>query len=170
MEYTCNICIKNYSSYQSLWNHNKKFHTICIDKSKQYVNKSKHFECITCGKHLSCKQSKWRHEKTCKKSENKILLEENIKLKNEIKNIKKQNNKIINNINNGTINKNITINQFGNESINLLSYDDIKLLASSNFNALIEIVKLLNFNETFPENHNFCTTSLEGNYVNVLNY
>ena len=27
MEYKCNICNKLYSSYQSLWIHNKKFHT-----------------------------------------------------------------------------------------------------------------------------------------------
>lgn len=26
-KFICNICIKNYKSYQSLWNHNKKFHT-----------------------------------------------------------------------------------------------------------------------------------------------
>ena len=26
MEYICNICNKNYSSYQSLWIHNKKYH------------------------------------------------------------------------------------------------------------------------------------------------
>ncbi len=27
MEYRCNICNKDYSSYQSLWIHNKKYHT-----------------------------------------------------------------------------------------------------------------------------------------------
>ena len=27
MEYKCNICNKQYSSYQSLWIHNKKYHT-----------------------------------------------------------------------------------------------------------------------------------------------
>jgi hypothetical protein len=26
--YKCNICIKKYSSYESLWYHNKKFHLI----------------------------------------------------------------------------------------------------------------------------------------------
>lgn len=26
MHYRCNICNKDYSSYQSLWIHNKKFH------------------------------------------------------------------------------------------------------------------------------------------------
>ena len=26
-KYCCNICSKNYASYQSLWIHNKKFHS-----------------------------------------------------------------------------------------------------------------------------------------------
>ena len=164
MEYKCNECNKNYSSYQSLWIHNKKFH------SQPKQSEIKLWECCICKKNLSCKQSKWRHEQKCKKSEKNILQQENDKLKEEIKVIKKQNKNIINNINNGTINnKNIIINQFGNESISLLSQEDIKKLASSNFNALVDIVKLLNFNEKYPENHNFCTTSLEGDYVNVLN-
>jgi len=34
---------------------------------------------------------------------------------------------------------------------------------------LIDIVKLLNFNEKYPENHNFCNTSLEGKYISVFN-
>jgi DNA-directed RNA polymerase subunit RPC12/RpoP len=29
--YKCNICIKEYSSYKSLWNHNNKFHNNKIE-------------------------------------------------------------------------------------------------------------------------------------------
>ena len=36
MEYKCTICIKDYKSYQSLWNHNNKFHNI---KSHNIVKK-----------------------------------------------------------------------------------------------------------------------------------
>lgn len=163
MEYKCYICNKNYSSYQSLWIHNKKFH---LEEKKQ----EKLWLCCVCKKSLSCKQSKWRHEQKCKKSEKNLLQQENNKLKEELKVIKKQTKNVINNINNGIINnKNIIINQFGNEQISILSKDDIKKLASSNYNALVDIVKMLNFNENHPENHNFCTTSLEGDYVNVLN-
>ena len=32
MEYKCKICDKNYSSYQSLWIHNKKFHVSSLCK------------------------------------------------------------------------------------------------------------------------------------------
>ena len=30
MQYGCKICNKQYASYQSLWNHNKKFHKKCV--------------------------------------------------------------------------------------------------------------------------------------------
>jgi len=82
-----------------------------------------------------------------------------------------KNNKIItnsnNSTNNGTIN-NITINQFGKENMNALTYKNIKRLIKNN-NYLVDIIKLLNFNDKYPENHNFCNTSLEGKYISVLN-
>jgi hypothetical protein len=173
-KYICNICEKFYASSASIWFHNKKFHTEIINKNKENENKKKEnenkktkdFPCKYCNKLFSFKQSRSDHEKNyCKMKNSEIQ-----KLREEIQILKKQNKKTINNINNGTINnKNIIINQFGNESISLLSQEDIKKLATSNFNALVDIVKLLNFNENYPENHNFCTTSLEGDYVNVLN-
>ena len=55
--YVCKICKKQYASYQSLWNHNKKKHYIEIEE-KEHI-------CKYCNKSLSCRQSKWRHEKTC---------------------------------------------------------------------------------------------------------
>ena len=43
-EYKCNICNKLYKSYQSLWNHNNKFHDTTsaniLKKSKVKVVKS----------------------------------------------------------------------------------------------------------------------------------
>ena len=43
MTYTCNLCIKQYSSYQSLWIHNKKFHTIInnnVNENVKVVNEN----------------------------------------------------------------------------------------------------------------------------------
>jgi hypothetical protein len=31
------------------------------------------------------------------------------------------------------------------------------------------LIELLNFNERLPENHSFCTTNLESNYVSIYN-
>jgi hypothetical protein len=190
----CNICNKVYSSYKSLWNHNNKFHNNIVNTSKQLVNTSKQLVntskqlvntskhvCVKCNKILSCKQSKWRHDKTCKNKEiinNNIISE--LQLKNEIEELKKQlkqksnGNKInnINNTNNGTINNttnNIVINAVGKESVSTLSANEIYKLSKMNINAFTYIIELLNFNKKRPENHNFCMTSLEGNYMNVYN-
>ena len=35
-KYRCNVCKKQYASYQRLWNHNKKKHNIDIDE-KEYI-------------------------------------------------------------------------------------------------------------------------------------
>lgn len=34
----CKICNKNYASYKSLWNHNKKFHKVITDNSNSKVS------------------------------------------------------------------------------------------------------------------------------------
>ena len=91
MEYKCKICNKLYSSYQSLWIHNKKFHINVVSNVGlqnlngvlvQTVN-----NCKFCKKSFNNRQNKYRHEKICKlKEDNKIdLLEkEIIELKNMI--------------------------------------------------------------------------------------
>jgi hypothetical protein len=187
--YTCNYCNKFYSSKSSLCNHNKKFHK-CINNTHNTLHNTLHnthntlhntldniYSCRFCNnKEFKNYQNRWKHEKICKININKKEDEKTInELKKEIeflKNSKKITKSNINNINNGIINNNnnnININQFGSESLSLLTSEDIKNIADSNYNSVIEIVKLLNFNKNFPENHNFCTTSLEGSYVNVYN-
>jgi hypothetical protein len=37
MCYECKICSKDYSSYQSLWNHNKKFHNTNVVPSVNII-------------------------------------------------------------------------------------------------------------------------------------
>ena len=68
--YICNICNKNYSGYNSLWFHNKKFHSENSDCNLSY--KCKHCNCEY--KH---KQSKWKHEQNCSNIELNKLQEEN---------------------------------------------------------------------------------------------
>lgn len=73
MEYICNICNKNYSSYQSLWIHNKKYHTLKTKNDSQNNSHNNHissnektYKCSKCNKNFSCYQNRWRHEKNCK--------------------------------------------------------------------------------------------------------
>uniref|UniRef100_A0A6C0DAL4 C2H2-type domain-containing protein n=1 Tax=viral metagenome TaxID=1070528 RepID=A0A6C0DAL4_9ZZZZ len=187
MEYKCNICNKIYKSYQSLWNHNNKFHNNTNLNGNTFVthgntNTPSELKCKYCNKIFNNRQNKWKHEtKVCKNKLN--LIEENSILKNEIETLK--NNKIVlsnsnnlnnsnntnNNINNGTINNNntIIINKVGEESLNKLTYENIKDIFRQQKNCLHHAIKYVNFNENIPENHNFYNSSLEGKYVNVFN-
>ena len=106
MVYTCILCNKLYSSYQSLWIHNKKYHKTNISKksadNKPNIsqisadskpnniqisadNKIK-YNCKFCNKiYLHC-QSRWRHEQNCKINNNNEIE----KLKKTINEMKEQ--------------------------------------------------------------------------------
>ena len=189
----CNICNKKYSSYKSLWNHNKKFHIIAtqiaqnntqiaqitpiITQNAVIVNS---FNCKYCKKHFSRNYNATRHESRCKRHQKEDTVTEITELKKEITELKnlittKNSNKIINNntnnnINNGTINNNtFIINKIGEESISKLKFKDIKNIFREQKNCLYHAIKYVNFNEKIPENHSFYNSSLEGKYINVFN-
>jgi len=97
VEFSCKVCNKYYSSYKSLWNHNKKFHNTPLPQitsnSLNFTSNSLNFECIFCNKIFNRKDNLHRHNKTCKLvNNNKIeqLEEKNKELENTIKEIKKQ--------------------------------------------------------------------------------
>ena len=98
--FKCNECNKKYSSYKSLWNHNKKFHNVTDNTNNTLIiqnnvpnntsiitnNSSlnpKKYNCCSCNKEFNNFQNRWKHQKICK---TKISLEqENNKLKNDNK-------------------------------------------------------------------------------------
>ena len=156
MEHMCNICNKNYSSYKSLWNHNKKFHMSEVNKKSTLrstivntntpeneeinnINNKKH-ACKYCEKEFNTKQSKSRHEKNyCKNKE------ESDKIKALEKKIDKLTEIISNqtpskNINKGTIINNNIYNykiELGVEDTKLLTeYQKLKVLKSINYGEL----------------------------------
>ena len=114
MEHVCNICNKKYASYQSLWNHNRKYHdivsnqkvTIGLSESNQKVtmesseNNYNKLACKYCNKIFRYKQGKWRHEQNCQEKQNyKDIKLELIEINNKINKLeKKSNNKPITNI------------------------------------------------------------------------
>jgi hypothetical protein len=112
------------------------------------------------------------------------LEKENENLKNENKKLKHDNintTQIINNtitkndnkqINNGIINNvNIQVVQFGNEDIDKLDLTDaIKLyLKSTGGNIVSNMLKYINLNEKYPENHNICITDISREIVKMHN-
>ena len=104
MEHYCTICNKNYSSYKSLWNHNKLFHisqkntlphkktpkSISTHNYTQLLEENSDIKCNYCSKIFSRHDSLTRHLHTCKVrlSNETKLKEENELLKNELNNFK----------------------------------------------------------------------------------
>lgn len=188
MEYSCKQCDKNYSSYQSLWIHTKKYHNN-HDKSKVDNDKpndkpydkpkdKKIYECSKCDSSFIHYQSRWKHEKKCNSTIKKNKEDEKKEMhiiKTKIEQLeKKVNKKVINtnhgNIYNGTvINNNITINKIGDENLSLLNDNEISMIFNKELESITTFIELLNFNERLPENHNHCTTSLESKYLSVYN-
>ena len=174
--HVCNICSKKYTSYKSLWNHNKKFHPpIIVNCGTADVNcgtnTSKTYDCLFCKKKFNDRSNRLKHQKICKNKTTELT-----ELKDKIKELESKintNNKVINkntinNINNGTIN-NFIINKIGEESISKLKFKDIKNIFREQKNCLYHAIKYVNFNEKIPENHNFYNSSPEGKYINVFN-
>jgi len=93
MEYNCNICKKDYSSYKSLWLHNYKYHKKpVVESCRQVVHnvveckksvvenvvdgcsqdsykKHKNSICKYCNENFCDRTYRWRHEKICKKKD-----------------------------------------------------------------------------------------------------
>ena len=201
MTHVCSKCNKTYASYNSLWLHNKRFHSdntkthlktseiclktseICLKKSdnvlkKDDIQKNK-YNCKKCDKKFNNRKSKWSHEQKCN-SENKndtiqnnqdmIVMQETIDmLKEEIRKIKENkgqsiiNNNIVNNVMNIQY-----INSLNHENIKQIDKDDIINVLLSNEQAIFNLIKVIYMNQNIPENHIFCVTSLEGNYVKYV--
>ena len=113
-EYKCDICSKTYSSYQSFWNHNKKFHKV-----------ENNYKCNYCDKSYKQQPSKSRHEKTCKYKNININFQKNIDLINTINELKNDIDKIKNNKININNNPNINSNNDEYSYIYLLKCFDI---------------------------------------------
>ena len=178
MEYKCEICKKSYSSYQSLWIHNKKYHkndtNKQISENNTIINK-----CEYCNKQFTRKNNLNYHIKNICKEKNKIK-NNNEQFNNELFLIKKEieqiKNKpsIIKNINNGVINHNKGpvynfLSKPGCENINILSEKEIQYIIDKELNCIVGLVEVLNFNEKYPENHTFCTTALNDKYISTMN-
>ena len=177
MTFECKICDKKYKSYKTLWQHNNLFHAnenIIIERTD---NKIRNYTCDFCNKKFTTKQSKEIHvEKSCKSKNDKTILFEKqiLELQKKIKSLESSEkntitNNTTNNTNNGTINNIVVINKIGTENINDLNNIETNEIFNKKIESLIQFVKYLNFNERLPSNHNFCSTSLEGPYLQVYN-
>jgi len=104
--FRCEKCSKDYSGYQSLWIHNKKYHDTKLQTNENINNtKSKHFSdnnikkylCKFCNKLFSRCDSRIRHEKSCKEKHGLIVVKETemIDLQNKVDELQKENKDLI---------------------------------------------------------------------------
>jgi hypothetical protein len=165
-EHKCNICIKTYSCYRSLWTHNKKYHKGIKDEKTVNINE---YKCRTCDKKYKHKQTRCTHEKTCigkKTIDREIELEKmkqetldkeqkTLELKIKLQSMKRVDNKTFKAINKVLIDKSITNNtqnitnnyqifSIGNEDVvNTLSINDKQLIINRKWCSIDEIVKMV---------------------------
>jgi hypothetical protein len=191
IEYTCKICNKDYSSYKSLWNHNKKFHNTYLPQIPsilpQIPSNYLKIECIFCNKIFSRKDNLQRHKKICKLANNNKInkidqLEEKNKeletlkntineLKNQVSLILKEKGKIhhktlqkINNQLNNINNGNIINNTF-------VKFGDLeyKKILNKQYQSLEESIKQIHFNEDLPEYSNIFITNMKDDLAYIFN-
>jgi hypothetical protein len=196
--FPCTVCNKLYSSYKSLWKHNKNIHNkdessiVTILSSSNNTNKT--YACEYCTKIFNNRQGKFRHEKTCKQKEivdNKIKLEiEKVKLakvKEEIILAKLNRGNTTNNTTNdshdttntNTTNSHNNINKTNNGTINNvyykynnISYDTLTKKERNDIfnshNMIEESIKQIHFNSKYPEQNNIYITNLKDLYGHVF--
>ena len=99
---------------------------------------------------------------------NKNITKKTINNTNNSTNIHNNNNN--NNINNGIVN-NINIVQFGEEDIDKLNLPEAvkQYLISTGGNIASNMLKYINLNEKYPENHNICITDMSRELVKIHN-
>jgi hypothetical protein len=174
--YNCNICNKDYLSYQSLWNHNQKKHNI---------NHHEIDKCKYCDKIFNRKDNLVRHNKICKiKKEHddinskldEIKLEElklkqldakNKNLELQIKLAKLNGNTINNTINNNCIINNNVFIKYNDISYDTLTKQERNEIFNS-YNMIEESIKKIHFNPDKPDQNNIYITNLKDLYCTVF--
>ena len=175
-KYHCNVCDTNYSSYQSLWIHNKKFHLIdkkdppTIKKDNQ-LNEIDHNApdksvCTYCNKKLSNSQSRWRHGKICDVKNKETIM--SFDFKEELKKIKNEFKQQLNNFKIKSTKNNFDICKPGHENVDILTEDEINHILSLENDSILSLIEHLNFNERLPQNHSFYVSSLNDKHINIF--
>jgi hypothetical protein len=170
-QFKCNECRKYYKSYQSLWNHKKKFHQQISTNDPQFdkniptihpqnihnikIKKTDQTNCEYCNKILSCYNSMNRHLKICKTKQDIIKENEELKQKTQ-----QQEQRILNieqkleNISNKmeltsrglTTTNNNTNNGTINNNINIYNFGSEKILENLPKVEAVELLRLPGYN------------------------
>lgn len=182
----CIKCKKDYSSYKSLWNHNKIFHNNNCENIEKQQQIKKSLICNICNKKFNSRATKCRHKKQCKEKNEEIqLLKEEVKtLKEQLKNtltccpdinkINKQLSQLQNYQNySNNHNSNNTINHFQIVAFNkkdiiqcLSNEDRIRILLEPVRNVIEKIVEIVHC-EKYTRFKNIIITNLKDKYAYI---
>jgi hypothetical protein len=193
-EFKCKICEKYYKSYQSLWNHVKKYHSSegknvvekcdtlekmshknTLEKCNTYTDDNR--TCKFCKKQLCDRKYRWKHEKICKFKEvgdNKIN-----KLEKQIEQLKTQisekSTKQINNCNivNGNVNTgpifNLQIVPLGKEKLTDVLTEKQKMsVLNSYHNPHIALTDLIFTDPNLEKYRNVYVTNLANDIAYIF--
>lgn len=191
--FRCELCNIKYKTRNGLWKHTNKYHGNIMETFTQNTSNSpqkfhkilkipqimetKKSICEFCKKIYSRIDNLKRHIKVCSSNTTNIqnkfeeLNNKVQKLESELENVKNKPTTITN-INKGIINKGPVfnfLNKPGQENVNVLTEDEIERILDQEMNCLITLVEVLNFNDKYPENHNFCNTALNDKYISTIN-
>jgi len=157
-----------------------KDHKKTTKDHKKTTNDHKKYKCDYCINFFSTFAHKRRHElHYCK--ENYFLMKEKIKKieKEKNKKIKKLEKKIeklidkvgvVNNTNNTNNTKNIIVlNNYDKENTDYLTSEKIEKLLNRPYDSIQELIKMLHFDTSHPENHNVKITNKKEPYALVWN-
>ena len=186
----------NFNEEATNFKETSKCHTNVNSNVNLNVNKKGLHICDNCNKEFTTRQGKSKHKKLYCKEKNKYddlnmlktLLEEKDKLITKILNDnKKENekkdrqinklmrqllklsNKTTNNLSNNNINSHnkIIINAYGSENIEYITEKVLKKLVNRPGSAIPNLLKMIHFNDNYPENKNLKVTNIHDPYIKV---
>ena len=152
-------------------------------KVSRKVSQNGLLKCKYCDKLYKHKQSKWKHEQKCKEKNKqseidllkqfleekdniiKQILDKNEKLMKQL--IKLSNNTGNNNNNNINSHNKIIINAYGCENIEYITEKVLKKLVNKPGTAIPTLLKMIHFNDKYPENKNLKVTNIHDPYIKV---
>ena len=176
-KHICIECNKSYASYNSLWNHKKRYHITTHKSYNSHYDDNNTIYCEYCSKIFTHRQNKHRHIKSC--SEKTKFDEERI-LDNAIKQAKIEQKKIqLNNITNNITNSNNNSNNTNYITYNFNSEQDknratlllddatkMKLMLSSYCDYIPKLIEMIYCGD-YIQFKNVLIKNLKSNFVYI---
>ncbi len=153
----------NYDRHLNRTNPCKNNSIICEYCEKTFThisNFSKH-------KKYNCKKLKEINNN--KNTSNTIIELKKKELELKIKKLELEINNTNNKIEINNITNNINIVAYGKEDMSIIDKEDLKSIFKDGSHSIQKILKLVNFNKDYPENHNIFSNNLKNDYVKLYN-